>query len=77
LPKPAKLVVDDELKPGDWVKLADSETTGQVMEIVKDNVIIAIGDLRTVAKKKRVQKSLKRKCQRKSGKATAVHQPVM
>ncbi|TSJ37206.1 endonuclease MutS2 [Mucilaginibacter corticis] len=47
---------DEELKVGDWVKLTDSETTGQVMEIVKDNVIIAIGDLRTVAKKKRVEK---------------------
>lgn len=53
-------VVEDELKPGDWVKLVDSETTGQVMEIVKDNVIIAIGDLRTVAKKKRVQKISKK-----------------
>ncbi|MDB5022828.1 MAG: endonuclease MutS2 [Mucilaginibacter sp.] len=49
-------VTEDELKPGDWVKLNDSETTGQVMEIAKDNVIIAIGDLRTVAKKNRVQK---------------------
>ncbi|GAA4307402.1 endonuclease MutS2 [Mucilaginibacter gynuensis] len=49
-------VVDEELKPGDWVKLTDSETTGQVIELIKDNVVIAIGDLRTVAKKKRVQK---------------------
>jgi DNA mismatch repair protein MutS2 len=48
--------VDDELKPGDWVKLTDSETTGQVMELIKDNVVIAIGDLRTVAKRKRVVK---------------------
>jgi DNA mismatch repair protein MutS2 len=48
--------VDEELKPGDWVKLADSETTGQVIELIKDNVVIAIGDLRTVAKKKRVIK---------------------
>ncbi|MES2279529.1 MAG: endonuclease MutS2 [Bacteroidota bacterium] len=53
-------IADDELKPGDWVKLVDSETTGQVMDIVKDNVIIAIGDLRTVAKKKRVQKISKK-----------------
>jgi DNA mismatch repair protein MutS2 len=52
--KPA--VTEEELKPGDWVKLTDSETTGQVIEIIKDNVVIAIGDLRTVAKKKRVQK---------------------
>lgn len=48
------VLVDDELKPGDWVKLTDSETTGQVMELIKDNVVIAIGDLRTVAKRKRV-----------------------
>jgi DNA mismatch repair protein MutS2 len=52
--KPA--VTEEEIKIGDWVKLADSETTGQVIEIVKDNVIIAIGDIRTVTKKKRVQK---------------------
>jgi DNA mismatch repair protein MutS2 len=56
-PEPVKqIVADDELKPGDWVKLIDSDTTGQVMEIARDNVIIAIGDLRTVAKKKKVQK---------------------
>jgi DNA mismatch repair protein MutS2 len=54
------VVTEDELKPGDWVKLNDSETTGQVMEIARDNVIIAIGDLRTVAKKNRVQKVSKK-----------------
>ena len=52
--------VEEELKPGDWVKLNDSETTGQVIEIAKDNVIIAMGDLRTVAKKNRVQKVSKK-----------------
>ncbi|MFB9841687.1 endonuclease MutS2 [Mucilaginibacter ginsenosidivorans] len=51
---------NEELKPGDWVKLTDSETTGQVMEIAKDNVIIAIGNLRTVARKNRVQKVSKK-----------------
>ncbi|MFD2865260.1 endonuclease MutS2 [Mucilaginibacter antarcticus] len=51
--------LDEEIKVGDWVKLIDSETSGQVLEIVKDNVIIAIGDLRTVAKRKRVQKIAK------------------
>jgi len=50
----------DELKIGDWVKLNDSDTTGQVMEIARDNVIIAIGELRTVAKKNRVQKVSKK-----------------
>ncbi|MDF2431530.1 MAG: mismatch repair protein MutS2 [Mucilaginibacter sp.] len=53
-PKP--LPNEEELKPGDWVKLTDSETTGQVIELIKDNVVIAIGDLRTVAKRKRVMK---------------------
>ncbi len=33
---------------------------GQVIEIAKDNLIIAIGDLRTVAKKSRVQKVSKK-----------------
>lgn len=45
-----------DLQVGDWVKLNDSETMGQVMEIARDNVIIAIGDLRTVAKRKKVHK---------------------
>ncbi|TWR26125.1 endonuclease MutS2 [Mucilaginibacter achroorhodeus] len=47
---------DEEIKPGDWVKLIDGDTTGQVMEVIKDNVVIAMGDLRTVVKKKRVEK---------------------
>ena len=50
----------DELKVGDWVKLNDSETTGQVMEFARDNVIIAIGDLRTVAKKNKIHKVSKK-----------------
>jgi DNA mismatch repair protein MutS2 len=50
------VVNNEELNVGDWVKLTDTDTTGQIIEIARDNVIIAIGDLRTVAKKKRVQK---------------------
>jgi len=45
-----------EVVVGDWVKLVDSDTSGQVIEILKDSYVIAIGELRTVAKKKRVQK---------------------
>ena len=56
-PKP---LPDNEIKIGDWVKLNDSETTGQVMEIARDNLIIAIGDLRTVAKRNRVHKVSKK-----------------
>ncbi|QXV64385.1 endonuclease MutS2 [Mucilaginibacter sp. 21P] len=54
---PAKAAAtDEEIKPGNWVKLIDGDTTGQVMEVIKDNVVIAMGDLRTVVKKKRVEK---------------------
>lgn len=45
-----------ELRKGDWIKLVDSETIGQVIELAKDNVILAIGDLRSVVKLKRVEK---------------------
>ena len=53
---PKKAVLQEEIQVGDWVKLQDSETMGQVMEIARENLIIAIGDLRTVAKRKKVQK---------------------
>ena len=39
-----------------WVKIRDSETVGQVIDVTKDNVILAIGDLRSVVKRKRVSK---------------------
>ncbi len=55
---PVKEVPD--LQVGDWVKLTDSETMGQVIELARDNVIISIGDLRTVAKRKKVQKIAKK-----------------
>ena len=45
-----------ELKTGDWVKLTDSETVAQVIEVAKDNVILAMGDLRSVVKRNRVNK---------------------
>ncbi|MEJ7694545.1 endonuclease MutS2 [Daejeonella sp.] len=53
VPKPQ---VAAELQKGDWVKLVDSETVGQVIEIARDNVILAMGDLRSVVKLKRVEK---------------------
>jgi DNA mismatch repair protein MutS2 len=57
-PKP-KTAIDEEIKPGDWVKLIDGDTTGQVIELIKDNVVIAMGELRTVVKRKRVEKVAK------------------
>ncbi|KAA8485331.1 DNA mismatch repair protein MutS2 [Arcticibacter tournemirensis] len=49
-----------ELAAGDWVKLTDSETIGQIIDVTKENVILAIGDLRSVVKRKRVQKIAKK-----------------
>lgn len=45
-----------ELKQGDWVKFLDSENVGQIIEIARDNVILAMGDLRSVVKINRVEK---------------------
>jgi DNA mismatch repair protein MutS2 len=44
------------LEVGDWVQLLNSETTGQVIEINRGNLVLAMGDLRSVVKKERVQK---------------------
>lgn len=44
------------IQVGDWVKLNNSETTGQVLEINRDNLVVALGELRSVLKKNRVQK---------------------
>ena len=51
-----KVAESAEIAVGDWVKLDDAETLAQVMEIAKDNFILAMGDLRSVVKKNRVQK---------------------
>lgn len=55
----AKAEIDEEIKAGDWVKLIDGDTTGQVIELIKDNVVIAMGEIRTVVKRKRVEKVAK------------------
>lgn len=58
--KPAVSVDKVELSAGDWVKLTDSETVAQIIDVSKDNVILAIGDLRSVVKRNRVQKVSKK-----------------
>jgi DNA mismatch repair protein MutS2 len=45
-----------EIVVGDWVKMLDSDTLAQVIEVSKDNLILAFGELRSVVKKKRVEK---------------------
>lgn len=52
--KPVPLTTTIEV--GDWVQLVNTETTGMVMEINRDNLVLALGDLRSVVKKNRVQK---------------------
>jgi len=42
-----------EIKEGDWIKLVDSGNIAQVLEINKDNLIVAFGELRSVVKKNR------------------------
>src|SRR5690606_28269033 len=54
--KVAKPLEAASVEKGDWVKILDTGNVGQVMEIAKDNVILAMGDLRSVVKLKRVEK---------------------
>lgn len=58
--KKAAVTETVQLIAGDWVKLTDSETVGQVIDVAKDNVILAIGHLRSVVKRNRVQKVAKK-----------------
>ncbi|MES2418241.1 MAG: endonuclease MutS2 [Bacteroidota bacterium] len=44
------------IEVGDWVQLINTETSGQVLEINRDNLVLALGDLRSVVKRNRVQK---------------------
>jgi len=54
--KAVKIATDQEIKIGDWVKIAESGNIAQVLEVAKDNLILAMGDLRSVVKRKRVEK---------------------
>lgn len=47
---------DSELAVNDWIQLLGTESTGQVLEINKNNLVVAFGDLRSVVKRNRVQK---------------------
>jgi DNA mismatch repair protein MutS2 len=56
--KPVEKVnpVNTPIEVGDWIQLNNSDTTGQVLEINRDNLVVALGDLRSVLKKSRVYK---------------------
>ncbi|WP_256005400.1 endonuclease MutS2 [Pedobacter deserti] len=55
-PKAPAQLVNTPIEVGDWVQLNNSETAGQVLEINRDNLVVALGDLRSVIKKNRVHK---------------------
>lgn len=60
--KPAKQAIKEnvqestELTVGDWVQILDNGAEAQVVEIAKNNLILAMGELRTVQKRKNVIK---------------------
>jgi DNA mismatch repair protein MutS2 len=55
--KPEPVVLSNgPIEVGDWVQLRNTETTGQVLEINRGNLVLAMGDLRSVVKKERVDK---------------------
>jgi len=48
---------EETFEPGDWVRMLDTQTEAQVLEVSKgNNLVLAMGDLRTVVKKSRVVK---------------------
>src|SRR5690606_15001634 len=73
--KPVKKAVapqDLPLEVGDWVRIEETGSEGEILEITKSNsLIIALGSLRTVVKKNRVTK-LKRKEKSKAVKRQTV-----
>lgn len=69
--------VSQEIKAGDWVKIVESGNVAQVLEVAKDNLILAMGDLRSVVKRKRVEKVASKevpKAIRKSHSSTATEE---
>ncbi|NGF56109.1 endonuclease MutS2 [Parapedobacter sp. SGR-10] len=56
-PKSSKHVTNTELEVGDWVRIEDTGSEGEILEITRNNsLIISLGSLRTVIKKNRVTK---------------------
>jgi len=48
---------EEAFEPGDWVRISDTQTEAQVLEVSKgNNLVLALGDLRTVVKKNRAVK---------------------
>lgn len=58
------------LEVGDWVRINDSNTEAQVLELAKNNVILAMGDLRTVQKRANVTKLRSKDAKKAAKKST-------
>ena len=55
-PEPVVQIDHSAIQTGDWVQLINTQTTGQVLEINRDSLVLAFGDLRSVVKKNKVYK---------------------
>lgn len=60
------------LDVGDWVKINDTGTEAQVIEVAKNNVILAIGELRTVQKKNQVTRIDDKQKQKSSRRSSSI-----
>jgi len=66
---------DHVIEVGDWVRITDSGNEAEVMEVAKNNnLILALGDLRTVVKRTKVVK-LRSKEKSKAIKKSTGHTP--
>lgn len=59
------------IKTGDWVRIKESDTVGEVIQLIKNSVEIAIGDIRTKVNISRVEHAEKPKVQKVPRWATA------
>jgi len=57
LPKIVPKPKEEGLKSGDWVRILDQDTLGQIISIQKENAILSIGDLRSVVKLNRLERA--------------------
>ncbi|WP_353181976.1 endonuclease MutS2 [Parapedobacter lycopersici] len=50
----AQSATDAEVRVGDWVKILDTGSEAQVISVAKNNLVLAMGELRTVQKRNKV-----------------------